>query len=175
MAKEEKPVVEVKPQVSPQTGEMSVIVSNEDAHLHQRIKSQPKSLEELEIQFEVKPKEGKHRLSLPDELVPYESKYAFRWLFKRKRSIDEACDVIGWKIITRNYFPELPTHLFSVSGAIERGDSILAFMPIKRRDEIRSTNQMKAKVLREATIGRHKGNPNFYTPQDEEGGRVVGL
>ncbi len=44
----------------------TVLVSAEDAYIHERMQSQPATLSEMRAQADVKPREGLHRLSLPD-------------------------------------------------------------------------------------------------------------
>lgn len=114
-----------------------VLVSEIDAYVHERLKSQPKTLKEVEIKVVNERKEGSHILVLPRELDSYKKKFCFRWLNKKKRSLDNAIDVIGWNLVQRVLFPELPDFLFTANGVIERGDAILAFMPEKQASIIR--------------------------------------
>lgn len=60
----------------------NILVSETDAYILDRIKSQPKTLEEVDLQVIEKSMETQHRLRLPDELKEYQKKYAFCWLFK---------------------------------------------------------------------------------------------
>lgn len=124
-----------------------VIVSETDAYIHERLKEQPKTKEEVELKV-IQDFENKgHILSLPKDLEPYCKDYSFRWINKKKRSIDHALDVIGWSFVNRVLFKDLPKHLFTANGSVERGDAILAFMPRKRAEEIR---------LRPAQISRER-------------------
>lgn len=153
-----------------------VIHSELDAFMIDRIKSQPQSLEEIDSEVIVTSDKVKHQLSLPDELKPYEEKYAFCWIFKRKQAIDEACDIYHYKFANRLYFSDLPDHLFSARGIMERGDNVLMFRPKKIDQEMRkvpgieSTNRIKDREK------AHEGDPNFYVPKPEgEEKKVVGV
>ena len=112
-----------------------VIMSETDAYIHERMKSQPKSIEEIKI-VERRP-EGEHSLSLPKELLKFKGQFAFRWLNKKKQAIDRALDVVGWNLVNRAIFNDVSDHLFTANGVIERGDAILAFMPEKQAQIIR--------------------------------------
>lgn len=124
-----------------------ILVSETDAYIHERMKSQPKSLDEIDIKIKENWEERGHILKLPTELEKYCKEYAFRWINKKKRSIDHAIDVIGWSFVNRVIFKELPKYLFTANGSIERGDAILAFMPLKKAIQIR---------LRPADISRER-------------------
>ena len=152
----------------------TVLVTHTDAYIHERIKSQPKSIEDLSVEVgEQNP--NRHRLSLPDELKPYEKKFSFRWIFKNKRAIDEACDVRGWVLANRMYFPDLPKFLFAMSGCIERGDNILSFMPKERAEKLRKEPGEKSRAVLQATFSKHKDNPNYYVPKDDDDEHVIGI
>lgn len=152
-----------------------VLVSHTDAYVHDRMKGQPKTLDEVDIKV-MEPHQGnRHRLSLPRELEQYTKKYAFRWLMKTKRAIDEACDVKGWVLVNRTHFPDLPKHYYTVNGSIERGDTILAFMPQARANELRQVPGQLSNDRIKQQFDRHKDNPNFYVPKDEETEQVIGI
>jgi len=171
------PVAEKKIPVQPERQVQNIQIHSEiDSMLLDRLKSQPKTLDEIDLEVISKPKEGIHKLTLPEELEPYTKKYAFCWIFKRKQSIDEACDQLHYKLTNRTYFPELPDHVFSARGIIERGDNVLAFRPVRIDVEMRkapgieSTNRIKARQT------AHEGDPNFYIPKPEgDEGRIVGV
>ena len=156
----------------------TMILSEESAYLQEVISGQPKTLEEVEVR-ERKNFEGYHRLSLPPEVEKYTAKYTFRWINAKKRAISEATQIKGWVLLNRTYFPDLPNHLFTSNGIIERGDNILAFIPKKIADKMLETSREMSSDLVKSRLGAHKGNPNFYVPSDasEEGeeARVVGL
>lgn len=114
-----------------------VLVSETDAYIHERMKSQPQTLEQVEIKLKRELTEAQHALVLPSEFEDYKGKYAFRWINKKKRSIDHALDVIGWTFVNKVMFPGLPSHLFTANGSIERGDVILAFIPLNKANELR--------------------------------------
>lgn len=154
-----------------------VIHSELDAFVMDRLKSQPKSLEDIDVEVIEKPQEGRHQLSLPDELQPYTKKYAFCWIFKRKQAIDEACDMMHYKLTNRTLFPDLPDHCFSARGVIERGDNILMFRPKRIDEEMRKAPGLESNARIKARTIAHEGDPNFYIPQPEskDEGRVVGV
>jgi len=153
-----------------------VIHSEIDAFVYDRLKSQPKTLDEIDVEVISKPEEGRHALSLPDELEPYTKKYAFCWIFKRKQAIDEACDQLHYKLTNRLYFPELPDHCFSARGVIERGDNILMFRPIRIDEEMRKAPGIESNERIKARLRAHEGDPDFYVPSPEgEDKKVVGV
>jgi len=106
-------------------------------------------------------------------------KYTFHWIFKREQSISEACDVKGWVILNRSHFPELPKHLFSVTGSVERGDMILGFMKSERAEKLRKAVRDKSRDMVQSRLGAHKNDPDYYVPKDksEDGNSstVIGL
>lgn len=144
------------------------VVSEVDRAILERVKSQPASLDEInEIRVEKKD-DGLHRLSLPEELKKYEKKYAFCWVFKRPRAIDEACQQYHWLLCNRTYFPDVPNFHFSVSGIIERGDNVLLFRPKHIEDEMRRQPGLESVEKIKGKIGAHANDPSFYTPTSEE-------
>src|SRR3990167_5755620 len=93
------------------------VMAEEDAYIADRMKSQPKTLEEVFMVKERKYAPGEHRLSLPKELRKYEDRFVFRWLNKKKRAIDDAI-IKGWVLVNRRLFPDVAEnakHLFSTS------------------------------------------------------------
>lgn len=148
-------------------------MTEEDAYIHDRMKSQPKNLDEVLMVKEKKYHPGEHRLTLPKELKSYEDKFAFRWINKKKRAIDESITK-GWVLCNRSLFPKLAQdakHLFSTSGAIERGDCILSFMnkdvamQIRKAPGERSSAYIRAQ-LEKGTEPLPKGQSGFYKPMD---------
>jgi len=160
---------EVKPQVKEQTEQQApqVLVSHTDAYVWDRMRGQPKNLEEVDVRVVTERDPKTHRLSLPAEIKQYENKYTFRWIFKSKRAIDDACDVKGWLLANRLYFPDLPSHLFTANGSIERGDNILAFIPKAKAEALRQNNADRAKAQIDSLFDKHKDNPNYYAPSDK--------
>ena len=164
------------------------LVSENDAYIADRMNSQPKTLEEVLKIEEKKYAPGEHRLSLPKELKPYEKDFAFRWINKTKRAVDEAIDLKGWVIVNKALFPKLSKHLFTTSGAIERGDAILGFMNLKRAEKMRQEPILKSKAQREGNLiltselpKLSPGESGFYKPEDKQaaiedaGGQVSGF
>jgi len=171
------PVAEKTIPAQPEKQVQNIMIHSElDSMLLDRLKSQPKTLDEIDVEVIEKPKEGMHKLTLPSELSPYLKKYAFCWIFKRKQSIDEACDQLHYKLTNRTYFPELPDYVFSARGIIERGDNVLAFRPIAVDIEMRKAPGLESTQRIKARTSAHEGDPNFYVPKPEEGeARVVGV
>ena len=148
-------------------------MSEEDAYISDRMKSQPKTLDEVLLVKEKKYAPGEHRLSLPKELKKYEDRFAFRWINKHKRAVDDAI-IKGWVIVNRRLFPEVAEkakHLFSTSGAIEKGDAILAFMNKEVALQIRKAPGEKSSAYLKAQLAKGtgklpKGQSGFYKPED---------
>lgn len=166
-----KPEEAPKPQPTEEREPTRVLLSDTDAYIHDRMKGQPKTLSDVEVQERKQPDEW-HRLTLPPELKRFESRFAFRWLFKHPQAISQACDVRGWVLVNRTHFDSLPIHLFTANGSIERGDSILAFMPLDRAKKIREESGRKSTEAVRARLTAHENDPNFYKPK-EEGENIV--
>lgn len=164
-------------QTAPVDRTPTVLLSQTDAYVHERIKSQPKTREDVDIKIEDKFDPNHHRLTLPKELDKFMNRYAFHWIFKREQAISEACDVKGWVLVNRSHFPELPNHLFSVTGSIERGDLILGFMRKERAEKMRAEVGKESTERVKAKLNAHAGNPDFYVPDGDssEDGKVIGL
>jgi len=177
VAQENKPTEAVP--VQPEKKEMTnfVIHSEVDAMLLDRIKSQPQTLDEIDKEVVVQPREGRHQLSLPVELDEFTKKYCFTWIFKRKQAIDEACDIYHYKFTNRTFFPLLPDHLFSARGVMERGDMVLMFRPRHIDEEMRKAPGLESLQRIKTKETAHEGNPKFYIPKPEEKeeGRIVGV
>ena len=119
-----------------------VILSELDSIIAERNKTQlsnAPTLEDVQVRDLDKRTESQHRLKLPKEVEEAFIKRGLspRWIYKEKRAIDNALNVIGWVLVNKVYFPELPDYLFSASGCIEAGDAILAFMSKRRAQAIR--------------------------------------
>lgn len=156
----------------------TVVLDQENAYLSDVIKAQPQTLEDIEVTLKERDDPNFHRLSLPPEIKKYEDKYTFRWIFKNRRAISEASQIRKWIFVNKSYFPDLPDHLFSTSGAIERGDNLLAFTLNHVAEAMRTKPIDASRNMVKSRIGAHKGNPNFYTPTDDGDGestKVVGL
>jgi hypothetical protein len=174
--KPEEPKEEIKPEIKEPVSvakepvkDPMVIMSDTDAYIHERLKSQPKTLKEAEVKVIHSHKEGDHVLSLPKEIEQHRKKFAFRWLNKKKRAIDHALDVVGWSLVNRAAFNTLPDYLFSANGVIERGDAILAFMPEKQAAIIRkrpgeiSRERVKNLPVQELKKWEDRGD-KYYKP-----------
>lgn len=153
----------------------TVILTPLDAYIHERARSQPKTLEDIEVKFEQVRKPGEHRLTLPPEIQAYENRFAFRWLFKHKQAIDHAVEQRGWTLCNKTLFAELPNHLFASTGCIERGDNVLAFMPLKKAEALRKQPGELSKAIISSTFDKHKNHPDYYVPSDKEDKRVIGI
>lgn len=157
-------------------------MSEQDAYISDRMKSQPKTLDEVLMVKEKKYAPGEHRLSLPKELREYEDRFAFRWINKHKRAVDDAI-IKGWVIVNRRLFPQVAEkakHLFSTSGGIEKGDSILAFMNKEVAVQIRKAPGEKSSAYLKAQLAKGtqpllKGQSGFYKPEDTSEKEDVGI
>ena len=163
-----------------------VPMSDDDRYIADRMKSQPKTLDDVLFVKEEKYEPGEHRLSLPKEFRKYESRFAFRWVNKKKRAVDEAI-YKGWVIVNRTLFKELADdktaeYLFSTSGAVEKGDAILAFMARPKAEAIRRAPGEKSNEFLKSQMAKgeqklEKGQSGFYKPDDsaeketEKGGK----
>ena len=163
-----EPVKKVEQKIDNRDDSPKILVTHEDAYIHERMKHQPQSLEEVDVRVEEKFQPGVHRLSLGSEFDEYKKKYTFRWINKTKRGIDEACDLKGWVLANRTFFPDLPNHLFGVNGSVERGTNILAFMPNERAQVLRDRPGQLSREKIKSTLDKHKDDPYFYTPKGEE-------
>lgn len=169
--RQESDTVEETKSAPVQPGEparVNINVSELDATIMDRVKSQPKSIEEIEVMSLPKPQLGRHRLSIPDELKEYETRFAFCWVFKNKRAIDEACTQYHWVLCNRSYFSDIPNHLFSVNGGIEQGDMILAFRSKKIDSEMRKAPGLESAQIIKTRTEAHKDDPAFYIPKSDE-------
>ena|SRR3990167_9145654 len=148
-------------------------MSEEDAYIHDRMRSQPKTLDEVLSVKEKKYLPGEHRLTLPIELKVYENRFSFRWINKKKRAVDDAI-IKGWVIVNRRLFPNVAQdskHLFSTSGAIEKGDCILSFMNKDVATQLRNAPGERSTALVNAQLAKGdqqlaKGQSGFYKPED---------
>ena len=85
--------------------------------------------------------------------------------------------MVGWTLVNRTYFPDAPKWLFTASGGVEVGDSILAFMPAKRavairlEPGVRSRNKVQSRMTQvEQDYVLMTGNPKdarVYQPNME--------
>lgn len=99
-------------------------------------------------------------------------KFIFRWLNKNKRALDHNLNVRGWKIVSKFYFEEAPKTLFSVSGGVENGDSILAFMSVSKATSMREKPSKDSQDRINSVEKQYEGHQNFYKAKlspDKEG------
>lgn len=151
--------------------QVNIMLSETDAFIADRIKSQPKTLTEIETQVLEKPREGYHNLSLPNELKDYEKRFAFCWIFKHPRAIDQACTLYHWVICNKVYFSEVSDkspHLFNANGVIMRGDEILMFRSKKVDEEMRKVPGLESAQMIKNRTQAHEGDPAFYIPKSDE-------
>ncbi len=170
---QEKEVVKEEVQEVQESAPMLQMLAEDDRYIADRMKSQPRTLDDVLMVKERRYAPGEHRLTLPKEFKAYEDKLAFRWLNKKKRSIDDAI-IKGWIIVNKAIFPEVAKkskYLFSTSGAIERGDAVLACIKkeiaesIRRAPGLKSTAHLKNQ-LEKGTQPLPKGQSGFYKPED---------
>lgn len=153
----------------------TIILTPVDAYVHELARSQPRTFEDVEIKFEENRKPNEHRLSLPKELDPYLKRFAFRWIFKHPKAISQAVVNRGWTLCNATLFRDLPKHLFASTGCIEIEDNILAFMPLKKAEELRKKPGELSKVIISSTLDKHKNHPDYYVPKDPDDKRVIGI
>ncbi len=155
-----------------------VLVTETDSYILERMKLQPKTLEGISV-METELPPGRHRLSLPKELEQFTKDLAFHWIFRDKRAIDEAIDK-GWVFVNRQLFPKLPGYLFTIAGAIEKGDLILACMSKKKAEARTKQAQDKSADMVKAQVNKHKEDDEvYYKPKlsvaEEENATAPGL
>ncbi len=159
-------------------------MSEEDSYLVDKMKSQPKSLDEVLMVKERQYAPGEHRLTLPKELKAYENKFTFRWINKKRRAIDEATN-IGWVIVNKTLFPEVALkakHLFTTNGAITVGDCVLAFINKDIAIRFKKAPGEKSSAIIKSQLEKgkkklNKGESGFYAPETsggEEGAEETG-
>lgn len=176
-----------------------VVMTELDSIISESLKTQESSLDDIEVKVLKPEPNGLHRMSLPIffEEFSYDctrgetcrthrrdekskiinpGKFIFRWILKDKRSFDHAKNVRNWRFVNRNLFSGAPRNLFSVSGAIEEGDSLLAFMPVAQALELRNYPARRSQDMLRSRITPDKkrpkrvlmtGNPegeNYYQP-----------
>ena len=169
---QEKEVVKEVQEVQ-ETAPILQMLAEDDRYIADRMKSQPRTLDDVLMVKERRYAPGEHRLTLPKEFKVYEDKLAFRWLNKKKRSIDDAI-IKGWIIVNKTIFPEVAKkskYLFSTSGAIERGDAVLACIKKEIAESIRRAPGLKSSAylknqLAKGTQPLPKGQSGFYKPED---------
>ena len=100
-------------------------------------------------------------------------KYVFRWISKKKLAIDHARNNKGWIFVNETRFPDVPKHIFSVSGALEEGDNVLAYMPSERALQLRELPGKNSRDRVKSETTRHRDDPRFYEaklgPESSEG------
>jgi len=169
------------PPVEPET-KPTVIMSELDSVIHERMKSQPQTLKEIEVKSVKNEAPGLHRMSLPSyfEEMSYDctrgetcehhrkdekgnvlnrGKFILRWLYKEKRAIDYAMNVKGWFLVNRSYFPDAPRHLFSANGGVENGDALLAFMSVDKALPLRTFPSERSQELLKSRMSPSKKSP----------------
>ena len=155
-----------------------VILTELDSYIRERMRGQPRNLEEVVSRAEVKERltPSQHRLTLPEffESLSYDhtekpGPFVFRWLFKEKRAIDRALNVLGWTLVNRTYFPHAPRYLFTANGGVEIGDAVLAFMPAKKAVEMRAKPARDSQERLAARVTQVEGDYSLMTgnPKDE--------
>lgn len=159
--KEEKTVVPKVETPSPKVSiTKSVLITEVDTYITERMATQPQTLEGVKL-ADAPREPGRHRLSLPRELEKHTQDFAFHWILKDKRAIDEAIDK-GWVFVNRQLFPNTPNYLFSVSGSIEKGDLILGCMGKKKSEARIRTAQQKSSDMVNVQIQKHKTDDEIY-------------
>lgn len=147
----------------------TVIVSQIDAYLHDRLKSQPKTWDQVKVTPDPVSADGWHVLKLPRDVEEVFKRrgLAPRWINKDKKSIDRALDVRGWVLANRVLFPEIKKHHFTANGTVERGDAILGFMAEERAERLRRIpGEISLEKMKNLPIEKWKNQPGdqFYKP-----------
>lgn len=175
----------------------TVIMSEDDAYITERLASQPETLEAAR-QVTVHTESSKSRVALPEyfERFSYDctngqachvhawtfdeakdrwqysnrGEFIFHWTKKAKRAIDHAMNVQGWLFANRRYFPDAPTHLFSANGGVELGDVILCFLPAKQALLLRNAPGKRSTEIVRSRVTRVKDNKVLMTghPENEQ-------
>lgn len=171
---QETPKVIIQEEIKP-----TIILSEIDGYIHERLKEQPTSLKDVDVRMPDLQKTN-DLLKLPKELEVHKVKYGFKWIYKKKMSIDRHLDTLGWVIVTKKYFPELPKRLFSAQGCVERGDAILGFIPIKRAEFLRSEpGRLSMERIKNLPMEKWKdpdGGEKYYKPDltaEKDGQEIV--
>ena len=124
-----------------------VITTEIDAYISEIVRGGPQNIEDIQVR-DYSQVQGKHRLSLPEEIEKkYGKKYAFRWVNKKKDWIDRAISIRRWLIVNRLLFSDMPKYLFTANGTIENGDAILCFMPMVEAERLRQEPRDKSTSL----------------------------
>lgn len=173
---------EVKEAIKPvEENNKTIVIKTEiDSYIADILKGGPQTKEEIQVR-DYTPIEGKHRLSLPDEIEKkYGRKYAFRWINKHKRAIDNAINNRRWLIVNRTLFSDMPKYLFTNNGTIENGDTILGFMPMEMAERLRREPRDRSTALvRDLPMEKWKDKREdspFYKPDlgsSEKDGEMV--
>lgn len=191
--------VESTPAATPVTPQ--VVMSDQDAYILTRLASQPKTLEAIEV-ASAPADPDRNRLSLDAAIEKYSydctngkscrvhqwvfddakqqwsyknhGEYVFRWGWKHKLAVDRSLSVRGWLIVSRQYFKEAPNYLFSANGAVEVGDNILYFMPVKQALALRQAPGKRSLELIRSRMTRTKQgvmmagateDPRYFMPE----------
>jgi hypothetical protein len=146
---EQKPEVKVS---EPESSQPMVIKTEVDAYINEMIKSQPQTVEEVEVRDFNYDRPASMVAVAPEIKEIFERRnLAYRWIYKKKQAIDHAIYRRGWIIVNRTMFPELKRHHFTANGTIETGDLMLAFMPeaqaFKLRNKPREESADKVRSL----------------------------
>lgn len=182
--KKPDPLKEEEKIFQPQEPPVLQMLSDEDAYIADKMKAQPQTLDEVLMVKEKKYAPGEHRLSLPKPFKVYEDRFTFRWINKHKRAVDDA-NIKGWVIVNRRNFSDVAKdpenkHLFSTSGAVEKGDAILCFMAKAIAEQIRRAPGEKSSAYLQAQLAKGteklpEGQSGFYKPEDTTEKEDAGL
>lgn len=158
----------------------TVIVSEIDAYLHDRLKSQPKVWGDVKVIGDAAPNDSWHVLRLPKDVDEAFQKRGLtpRWINKDKKSIDRALDIRGWMLVNRMLFPEIKKHHYTANGTVERGDAILGFMPNERAERLRRIpGELSLEKMKNLPIEKWKDQhgDRFYKPtlSEEKDGEEI--
>lgn len=175
----EEPKAELKPETKNEVvdkkapaerAEPVVLVSENDAYIHQRMREMPQSEAEIDIKVQTLSDGVRNPLEHPKEIKKYYKKYDFLWSRKDKRSLDENLDIYGYNFVNPRFFPDVPRYLFTANGSIERGDLILLFISKSKAESIRqrpiklSEERVKSTLVKPLNEEWEDRGENYYKP-----------
>lgn len=176
--------------VQTETQRPTMVMSELDSMIYERIKAQPSTLDHIDISVSRTEAPGLHRMSLPPyfeqfsydctrgdacdvhtvdkktgKVISGKGKYIFRWILKVKQAVDQAMNLKGWYLVNLTYFPDAPRIHFSTSGGVENGDAILSFIFYEKALKIRKFPGEKSqeKLRSQMTPSRKKANRVLMT------------
>jgi hypothetical protein len=132
-----------------------IVMSNTDAELSDIIASQS-------AEFDIRDPKTYNPFDIPEECkVRSDKDYRYRWVSKDKRMIERAM-YKGWKICNKMNSPYIPSRLFGLHGAVEKLGHLLAFIPLKKAEDMRKESGDKSREAVKLYTEDIKKDPRFY-------------